>query len=107
MNFPSPLGPVVESNYVSRMLLLRKKLFLRNIGDVAVQRMEVLFYRPIRTSPEGIGGDAGMQGMRGLLRAGRESNCCQNKYRRKPPALCCVGLPLSSLQDPTDHHSST
>lgn len=42
-NFPSSLRPVVESSYISRVLLLEIKFFLRNIGGVAVPRMQALF----------------------------------------------------------------
>lgn len=48
VNFPSPLRPLVESNYVSRLLLHVIKFFLRNTGDVTASRRGALFFLGVR-----------------------------------------------------------
>lgn len=65
VNFLSLMKPVVETSYVSRMLLLRINFFLRNVRDVAVTSMGALGYRPMETCPESLVGDAGGERMGG------------------------------------------
>lgn len=88
VNLPSSLRPIVESGYTSRILLLGIKFFLRNTGDVAVQRMRALFAGVLQRYKDCPGGEGqgGKEGTQEALRAGKGSNCCQSKYQRRSPA---------------------